>query len=129
VFNDNPTNAISFIVKIYAAAFIFIILGFLFAMPYHVAVYKSVAGAIELDNAEFSFDFSVLSFLWLWVSNILLTLFSLGILTPVVQARSAKYMINHLKSHGTIDVSKVEQTELGPEQAEGLSDALDIGII
>lgn len=117
------------LITIYAYAFLFAIFVFFAFMAYRVEVLKSIAKAISLDGANFTLDFKISSFIVLWITNILIIIFSLGICYPVVQARSVKFLINNLKSDGKVDFTKIEQTDAGPDQAEGLSDALDIGII
>lgn len=122
-------NSMGLIGKIYAAFFAFIILVMLAFMPYRAAVMQAIASCISLDGAHFRLEIKWFDFALLWLVNVIILVFSLGILAPVAQARAARFIINHLKADGEVDLSKAEQTEAGPNQAEGLSDAFDIGII
>ena len=61
------------------------------------------------------------------VTNILLTLVSLGILRPVAMARTAKYFVDNLSLDGPIDVAGIAQsTAARSRTGEGLAQAFDI---
>ena len=97
--------------------------------PYQAALLRAVVRAIKVDDATFRMEINWLTYAWLSFSNTLLLVFSLGIAAPLVAGRSARYLISRLKSEGSVDLSSASQAERGPNQAEGLSDALDIGLV
>lgn len=114
---------------IYLSLFGFLALVLVAFMPYRAAVMRAIASCISLDGAKFRLEVTWPQLFGLWLVNTLILVFSLGILAPVAQARAARFIIQNLKSDGTVDLTKAEQGEAGPSQAEGLSDAFDIGII
>lgn len=126
---NDIANTFGLLGRIYLALFVFMIVVLFAFMPYRAAVLKAIASCITLDGAKFKMDIKWTDLALLWVVNLIILVFSLGILMPVAQARTARFLINNLKSEGNIDLAKAEQAEAGPDQAEGLSDAFDIGII
>jgi uncharacterized membrane protein YjgN (DUF898 family) len=78
-------------------------------------------------SAGFQLKASALSLLWQTVSNLLLTLFSLGILAPVTQARWMRYIVDRLEITGGVDFAAVNQSQatLG-KRGEGLATAFDV---
>ncbi len=126
---NDIANGMGLLGRIYLALFIFMFVVLFAFMPYRAAVLKAIASCITIDGAKFKMDIKWTDFALLWLVNIIILVFSLGILAPVAQARTARFLINNLKSEGNIDLAKAEQAEAGPNQAEGLSDAFDIGII
>lgn len=101
----------------------------LFWAPYQSALLRSVAAGISLDEARFALKVGSLSLWWLTVTNLLLILASLGILTPLVQARTAKYLVRRLTSSGTAQIEAARQAGSGPRTAEGLADAFGFSFI
>jgi uncharacterized membrane protein YjgN (DUF898 family) len=59
-------------------------------------------------------------------TNILLLTVSFGLLSPLVQARSFRFTMSLLRSEGQVDLDIATQAAVGPNQAEGLADALDL---
>lgn len=117
------------ILKMYLALFGLIFVIMIAFMPYRAEVLRQIARATKMGDAEFDLDIDWKSFTLLYISNIAIIIFSLGFLLPVAQVRAAKYLLNNLKAYGEVNLEKASQAEKGPDQAEGLSDALDIGII
>lgn len=63
----------------------------------------------------------------LWLGNLLITLLSLGILLPVAQKRTARYMVNNLTFEGTVDLAQLTQaTDALERSGEGLGEFFDI---
>jgi uncharacterized membrane protein YjgN (DUF898 family) len=64
---------------------------------------------------------------WLFVSNQLLSLLTIGILKPVAEARSAKYVIDRLSTNGTLDIDAIAQNQAALDKSgEGLAEAFDV---
>lgn len=101
----------------------------LFWAPYQSALLRSVAAGISLDEARFALKVGSLSLWWLTVTNLLLVFVSFGILMPLVQARTAKYLVRRLTSTGTAQIEAARQTGSGPRTAEGLADAFGFSFI
>lgn len=102
---------------------------FLAALNYRATLLREIVKAIDLEGVKFNLNISMGGLFGLLFTNGLILMFSLGILLPSTQARWAKFIFNKLTAEGEIDISKATQVERGPDQAEGLVDALDIGII
>lgn len=78
-------------------------------------------------SAGFTLKASALSLLWQTVSNFLLMIFSLGILSPVAQARWIRYMVDRLEITGGVDFAAINQSQaaLGT-RGEGMATAFDV---
>jgi uncharacterized membrane protein YjgN (DUF898 family) len=125
----DPGSMTNFILAIYGAAFVLVLILLFTWAPYQAAILRGVVRGIKVGDATFKMEINWLTMAWLSFSSMLLVLFSLGIASPLVAGRSARYLISRLKSEGTVDLSAANQTVRGPNQAEGLSDALDIGLV
>lgn len=109
--------------------------------PYQAALLRSVAAGVQLETgagelapstvaARFHLRVRWPEIAWLNFSNLLLTLFSLGLLLPLVQARTTRFVINRLESEGRVDFSTIGQTsDKGPRRGEGLADLFGVGAI
>lgn len=65
--------------------------------------------------------------MWISVSNILIVILSLGLLTPIAQARSARYLVERLRIMGPVRLDSISQTaDQGPKRGEGLAQAFDV---
>lgn len=101
----------------------------LFWAPYQSALLRSVAAGVTLDDARFALKVGSLSLWWLTITNLLLIFVSLGILMPLVQARTAKYLVRRLTASGTAQIEAARQAGSGPRTAEGLADAFGFSFI
>jgi uncharacterized membrane protein YjgN (DUF898 family) len=97
--------------------------------PYHAAVLRSITAGISLDDARFDLEAGALSLWWLSCSNIVILVLSLGILMPLIQARTAKYLARRLRASGTAQLDAAHQAPPGPRTAEGLADAFGFSLI
>ena len=63
----------------------------------------------------------------MFVTNYLLTTFSIGILKPVAEARTARYFVERFGFVGPIDIERIAQSQaaLG-KTGEGLAQAFDV---
>ncbi len=97
--------------------------------PYHAAVLRSVTAGISLDDARFDMRAGALSLWWLTCTNIVILVLSLGLLMPLIQARTAKYLVTRMRSTGTARLDEAHQAPPGPRTAEGLADAFGFSLI
>ena len=128
----DPTNVgamADLILLLYGAIFVFVLILMFAWAPYQVAILRAIVRGIKIGDARFRMEISWLTMAWLNFSSTIMLVVSLGILAPLVAGRSARYLISRLKSDGTVDLSVALQAERGPNQAEGLADALDIGLV
>lgn len=87
----------------------------------HFAAHTSLEGATLCTSA------SAGSLVWLTVSNYLLTLLTFGILTPVAQVRSARYLITRTTLQGDLPLAEIEQRAADSlRRGEGLAQAFDV---
>jgi uncharacterized membrane protein YjgN (DUF898 family) len=111
-------------------AFVF---GILFAaalafLPYQVAAMRRTASLLTFGEMRFALRIKALGFLWLLISNVLIFIFTLGLLAPLTQIRSWRYVVGRLEVHGSMALARVTQSAaLGPRSGEGLADGLDFG--
>jgi len=78
-------------------------------------------------RANFKGRATALSLVWLTFTNFLITIFSLGALAPVAQARFMRYYVSRLAIEGKIPFERVGQNEDALEmRGEGLATAFDI---
>ncbi|NBB52451.1 DUF898 family protein [Rhizobium sp. CRIBSB] len=120
------------------AALIFVIYGAMLALapiflliwaPYQAAILRSVAAGVTLDDATFRLEVKALPLWWLTVTNLVAILFTLGLLMPWAQARTAHWLIQRLKSTGTARLDDAQQSGTGPKTGEGLADAFGFSLI
>ncbi|MFT4934551.1 MAG: uncharacterized membrane protein YjgN (DUF898 family) [Pseudoalteromonas distincta] len=115
---------------IYASALLFSLLFLLISLPYRAAMMRSVARGIQFEGVKVRLKIGALAVGWLYLGNFLLVVFSFGFLMPLVQARSAKFILNRLVLEGEADFGAIHQSpDSGPRQGEGLADAFGLSII
>jgi uncharacterized membrane protein YjgN (DUF898 family) len=125
-----PEPTLAQIGIVYVLAALFAIVAAAFLAPYEAAMLRSISRGISFEGVRLKLDVSWLGILWLVLGNVLLAGLSLGFLMPVVQARTLKFLVQHLRTAGTVDLSTVRQAaEEGPRTGEGLADAFGISPI
>jgi uncharacterized membrane protein YjgN (DUF898 family) len=94
---------------------------------YYAFQANTFASATGYEGARFRLDFTAGSLIWLFVTNFLITLFTLGILKPVAQARMAEYFISRLALDGPIDLARIAQSAAAlSKTGEGLAQGFEI---
>lgn len=121
--------SVSFLLGTYAALFIYFIIVTLLYAPYHAAVLRAVAASLQLGEARFKLDVKAWPLIGLTITNTLLLVCTLGFLSPYVQARTVRFIVNRLTSTGEAPLAEALQTESGPRTGEGLADAFDFSPI
>jgi uncharacterized membrane protein YjgN (DUF898 family) len=117
---------VTLIFKIYGYALIYALVVMAASAAYHAAVMRAVVAAIHIDDARFSTSVKALDLIVLSLTNLLITVFSLGILTPVVAARTVRFVISRLSSTGTVNLAEILQAPRSAGGDEGLADAFDL---
>jgi uncharacterized membrane protein YjgN (DUF898 family) len=112
--------------KIYAYMLLYILVVAVASAAYHAALMRAVIGAIRVDDARFAIKVTAVELIVLSLTNVLILIFTLGFLLPVVEARSARFVLSRLSSTGTADLSQVGQAPASSGADEGLADALGI---
>lgn len=94
---------------------------------YKAAEANYFASVTTFEGVPFKLTISAGGLIALVVTNFLIVTFSLGILRPVAQARTARYLIGNLSLTGPIDVAKVAQSQAElSKTGEGLAQAFDV---
>lgn len=128
--SDAETPTLNDIVTIYAGLGAFFVVWTAIYAFYQAAALESVAHGLSLDGAQFALSIKWRDMAVLSVGNVLLLAVSLGFLMPFVQARSAKFLIDHLKVKGELELDAIRQSaETGPRHGEGLADAFGLSPI
>ncbi len=120
------TPSLAMIGKLYAYMLVYLLVVVVASAAYHAALIRAVIGAIRLDEARFAITLNAVDLIVLSVTNVLILIFSLGFLLPVVEARSARFVISRLSSSGRVDLTHVGQAPAGSGADEGLADAFGI---
>jgi len=97
--------------------------------PYQAAMARSIGKGVSMDEARFALDVKALPLWWLTISNLFLIIVTLGFLMPWAQARTARFLVQRLKSAGKAKVGLAHQTTRGPGSGEGLADAFGFSAI
>lgn len=109
---------------------ILLLLGVIFAYSLMSSWYRSFqfnyfASRTTLGHARFKGTMTGGGLFWLTLTNYFLSLASLGILMPLVQARSARYIVRSLEISGAADIAGVAQIDAAKARGEGLAYALN----
>ena len=82
-----------------------------------------------IDRAQFKINSTVGSLIRLWLGNIAIFLFTLGIGAPYLSQRNIRYVCDRLTIEGTVDVDRIVQSRQPIDRrGEGLADAFDIDL-
>lgn len=124
-----PMPQMATILMGYMVAFVIAPILMLIWAPYQAAMMRSIAAGVSIDGATFRLEVKAIPLWWLTVSNLAVLLFTLGFLTPWVQARTANWLVKRLKSSGEARLDLAGQTGTGPKTGEGLADAFGFSMI
>ena len=94
---------------------------------YRAAQANIFAAATRFDGVPLKLSVTAGGLIWLFVTNYVMTTFSIGILKPVAEARSAKYFVERFGFAGPIDIEKIAQSQAALDRTgEGLAQAFDV---
>lgn len=94
---------------------------------YRAGMMNHFAAHTTFEAARFSGRATAGSLIWLTVSNTVLVLFTLGLLAPLAQARSARYFVERLSINGTAPLTEIAQRSADEtRRGEGLAQAFDV---
>lgn len=93
---------------------------------YRAAFYRNLAAGLSFEGSRFVADPGAWSLLRLAAGNMIISLFSLGILRPWAALRTFRYTCRVLAVEGEPDFAKVAQgADAGPKSGEGLVAVFD----
>ena len=88
---------------------------------------QSLRPHTHFDKASFKSRVTAGGLIWIGVTNILLVIFTLGLLIPVAQARAARYLVENLEIVGAVSLGEIAQgADPGIRRGEGLAQAFDV---
>ena len=94
---------------------------------YSSGMFNYFAAQTRYQGCSFRLNATVPSLVWLVASNYLIRLLSLGVLTPVVEARSMRYIVERLSIEGDVDWPAIGQNPAAlMARGEGLAEAFDV---
>ncbi len=94
---------------------------------YQSKYYNYIAENTHFSNGSFALSTRPGGLMWLTLSNFLIVILSLSILTPVAIARVFGYFVDNLSFNGTVDVAAIEQSaEALSKTGEGLAEGFDV---
>lgn len=118
------TQQILTVVGIYVAV---LLLFTVMSAWYGAAQLRHFAAHTHYDGATFKSRATGLGLMWLSLTNFLMVLLSLGVLMPVAQARTARYLVETLSIDGTVRLDEILQGAPARTGAgEGLAQAFDL---
>lgn len=96
---------------------------------YQAKVYRFQAEHTRLEGVRFAMPrLTGWRLFRLFVGNYLITMLSLGLLSPLATQRTMRFWIQHTLIHGPIDVDRIAQAARGPGTGEGLAGFFDIDV-
>lgn len=112
------------------AIFAFYFLIGLAVMAFYAKFFRQMVEAMRLGELEFGFSARTMDWIKLYLGDVVLVVFTLGIGAIFINYRHWKFMVGHLHAYGHVDVDALTQSTT-PElsQGEGLLDAFDMGAI
>jgi len=126
----DPRMAIAMVAAVYGVLIPALFIAAFISLPYQAAAYRRIADNLRIDKLRFKLDVKSLPLFWLGIGNLLIVIFSLGILSPLAQARSWRFFVRRLSSEGSIDLAAIEQAaSRGPSADEGLADAMHVSVL
>jgi len=129
-----PNEATVFTVHLFGAILlVYIGLAFVATMafaPYAAAFFRELAGNLGFTGLRFRSTVDAGNFMALWVGNIAVIIFTLGLGLPIAIHRSLKFFARRLEIHGTINADRLSQsTIVRPRTGEGLLEVFDPGFL
>ena len=110
-----------------AGALVMALVAVWLSLRYKAAEMNYLASRTGFEGLTFSFSATPGSLLRLWLGNLFIVLFSLGILSPLALARTGRYLVSRTRAEGTVDFSAIAPPADRLEgMGEGLADAFDI---
>ena len=104
----------------------YIVLGIMVAW-YQAGTINHFAAHTFYEGATFRGNATAWSLIWLVISNLLIMTLTLGLLAPVAQARSARYMVERLSIDGAVPLAEIAQRAEDPmRRGEGLAQVFDV---
>jgi len=100
----------------------------LILLSFYAKFFRVAVGGLSLSTLDFHFTAKTIDWIKLFITNVLLVIFTLGIGLIFLPYRNWKFFITHMEASGEIDLDVLTQsTTTLSKHGEGLLDALDVG--
>jgi uncharacterized membrane protein YjgN (DUF898 family) len=94
---------------------------------YGASMLNYFASQTTYQGATFKLNARVGSLVWLTATNYLLTILTLGFLSPIAQARAMRYIVDRLAIDGAVPLQQVSQNlDVLLRRGEGLAEAFNV---
>lgn len=120
------TLLIKVILLVYGAFFIGFLLFAAVSAWYRARMMNHFAAHTTFEGVSFTATATGPSLVWLSVTNMLMVVCTLGLLSPVAQARAARYFVERLRMSGSAPLGQILQGAAHEGRGEGLAQAFDI---
>ena len=115
------------VVPILAILFVAFLLFAIIRAWYSARMLSYFAEQTDFQGAAFKLDAKAGSLVWLTATNYLITILSLGFLSPIAEARSMRYIIDRLSIEGPVPFEHVGQNpDALLSRGEGLAEAFNV---
>jgi len=122
----NLAESLMLVAIVFGAILLFAII----TASYRAKTINHFAAHTHFEGAKFKGTATAGGLIWLAISNFLIGTFSLGILAPIAQARSARYQVENLQIEGAIPLAAIAQgAETGGRYGEGIAQAFDFDAV
>lgn len=122
-----PEPTIEQLIPIYIAAFLFVVVVSLLSTWFYARMINHFASETRFEGATFRADVSAGGLIWIGLTNALIVILTLGILSPVALARSVGYLVRNMAIDGAVPVAAILQSKAKlPGYGEGLGQAFDV---
>jgi uncharacterized membrane protein YjgN (DUF898 family) len=122
----NVSILIKVVLLVYGAFFVGFLMFAAVSAWYRARMMNHFAAHTTFEGVSFSATATGPSLVWLSVTNMLIVIFTLGLLAPVAQARAARYFVERLQMTGSAPLGEILQGAAHEGRGEGLAQAFDI---
>lgn len=123
----SAAHIIPFLIAIYGSLFLGMLLYGVLSAFYRAGMMNHFAAHTTFEGLRFRGQATTGSLIWLTVSNLALVLFTLGLLLPVAQTRSARWFVTRLAIDGEAPLSEITQGAADlAKRGEGLAQVFDV---
>ena len=77
---------------------------------YRAREFRYFVDNTSVDGVQVRADFSTRGYIWLWISNMVLLLITLGLAYAWVVVRTARFLTTHLQLEGALELAAIAQT-------------------
>lgn len=123
----DPKQIMAINLKILGYFLIFALVLSVVYASYQSKFYNYIAEKTRFSNGNFSLNTTARGLIWITLSNFLIVMLSLTILTPVAISRQFGYIVRNLSFNGNVDIAAISQSQQPKSKTgEGLAEGFDI---